>query len=68
MPDPGDRRRRCIVNALTPIDEFNEHHQLNLKDEEFDTIHGGIVMQHFGRLPERHEAVEIVGLPLRFGC
>ena len=55
---------RCIVNALTPIDEFNEHFNLEFSDEEFDTI-GGIVMQHFGRLPERHEAVEIAGLTFK---
>ena len=51
----------CIVNALTPIDEFNEHFNLSLNDDEFDTI-GGIVMQHFGRLPDPDEQVEIAGL------
>lgn len=54
----------CIVNALTPIDDFNEHFDLDFKDDEFDTI-GGIVMQHFGRLPDRHEAIEIAGLSFK---
>ncbi len=51
----------CIVNALTPIDDFNEHFDLEFSDDEFDTI-GGIVMQHFGRLPERNESISIAGL------
>ncbi len=51
----------CIVNALTPIDEFNEHFDLEFSDDEFDTI-GGIVMQHFGKLPEPREAIDIAGL------
>lgn len=55
---------RCIVNALTPIDEFNEHFNLEFSDDEFDTI-GGIVMQHFGRLPDRHESIEIAGLTFK---
>lgn len=55
---------KCIVNALTPIDDFNEHFGLEFSDEEFDTI-GGIVMQHFGRLPTRHESIEIAGLKFK---
>lgn len=55
---------RFLVNALTPIDEFNEYFDLEFSEEEFDTI-GGIVMQHFGRLPERHESVVIAGLKFK---
>ncbi|WP_101675945.1 HlyC/CorC family transporter [Alloalcanivorax mobilis] len=44
------------VKALTPIDEFNEHFKTGFSDEEFDTI-GGLVMQKFGRLPDRDESV-----------
>ncbi|ASK33118.1 magnesium/cobalt efflux protein (plasmid) [Alcanivorax sp. N3-2A] len=44
------------VKALTPIDEFNEHFKTEFSDEEFDTI-GGLVMQKFGRLPDRDESV-----------
>lgn len=54
----------CIVNALTPIDDFNDHFSLEFSDDEFDTI-GGIVMQHFGRLPERHESIDIAGLTFK---
>ncbi len=48
------------VKALTPIDEFNEHFKTGFSDEEFDTI-GGLVMQAFGHLPQREEAVEMGG-------
>lgn len=51
------------VKALTPIDEFNEHFKTEFSDDEFDTI-GGLVMQQFGRLPDRDEYVELG--PFRF--
>ena len=46
------------VKALTPIDEFNSYFNSSFSDEEFDTI-GGVVMQRFGRLPRRGEAITI---------
>lgn len=49
------------VKANLPIEDFNEHFSTQMSDEEFDTI-GGIVLQAFGHLPERGEAVEIDGL------
>jgi magnesium and cobalt transporter len=45
-----------LVNALTPIEEFNEHFQDKLSDEEFSTI-GGLVTQAFGHLPKRGESI-----------
>lgn len=47
-----------MVKALTPIEDFNEHFSTKLDDKEFDTI-GGIVVQHFGRVPECDEAITI---------
>jgi magnesium and cobalt transporter len=47
-----------IVNALTPIEEFNAYFGCNFSDEEFDTI-GGLVIQAFGYMPARHEATSI---------
>lgn len=55
---------QTLVNALTPIEEFNEHFNLEFSDEEFDTI-GGIVMKHFGRLPSRNESIEIADLKFK---
>lgn len=43
-----------LVKALTPIEDFNEYFELNLSDEEFDTI-GGLVIKSFGHLPSRGE-------------
>ncbi|MDM3872480.1 transporter associated domain-containing protein [Porticoccus sp. W117] len=49
-----------LVEALTPIEEFNEHFDASLDEEEYDTI-GGIVMQAFGRLPSEGEQVQVDG-------
>ncbi|MDH3641265.1 MAG: CBS domain-containing protein [Gammaproteobacteria bacterium] len=46
------------VKATTTIEDFNEYFDLELADEEFDTI-GGIVLKAFGHLPERGETVNI---------
>lgn len=48
------------VKALTPVEDFNEHFGSHFSDEEFDTI-GGLVLQKFGRLPAREEAVTFGG-------
>ena len=47
-----------IVKALTPLDEFNEYFKTDFSDEEFSTI-GGLVIQEFGRIPERGERTSI---------
>ncbi|WP_114418351.1 HlyC/CorC family transporter [Marinospirillum perlucidum] len=50
-----------LVKALTPIDDFNDYFKSDFSDEEFDTL-GGIVMQKFGHLPRRGEAVVLEGM------
>jgi len=47
-----------MVEALTPIDEFNKYFGCKFSDEEFDTI-GGLVIQAFGHMPARHEVTTI---------
>ena len=47
-----------IVEALTPIDEFNEFFGTALSDEEFDTI-GGLVINAFGQLPTRNQSIRL---------
>jgi len=47
-----------MVKALTPIEDFNERFATQFKDDEFDTI-GGIVVDHFGRLPDCEESLTI---------
>lgn len=53
-----------IIKALTPIEEFNDHFNSKLDDEEFDTI-GGLLMKEFGHLPQRNETSTIKGFEFR---
>jgi len=48
------------VKALTPIEDFNDHFNCQFPEEDFDTI-GGLVLSHFGRIPQRDESV-VIGL------
>lgn len=52
------------VNALTPIEDFNEVMGTNFSDDEFDTI-GGLVMQHIGRMPKEGETTTLQGCQFR---
>jgi magnesium and cobalt transporter len=47
-----------IIKAHTPIAEFNEQLHAEFSDTLYDTI-GGIVMNHFGYLPERGDTITI---------
>ena len=49
---------RYMVDALTPIADFNEFFDVGLKDDDMDTI-GGLVVQVFGRLPEMGETIKV---------
>lgn len=49
-----------FVQALTPIEDFNEYFQTTLSDDEFDTI-GGLVIQAFGHMPARGETATFEG-------
>jgi magnesium and cobalt transporter len=48
---------RFVVEALTPIDEFNTRFGADFPDDEFDTI-GGLVVAGIGHLPEPGEEFE----------
>ena len=56
-----DRAGRYRVKATTEIDAFNEVLGSEFSDEEFDTV-GGLVVNHFGRLPKRGEQVSFDGM------
>lgn len=49
---------RYTVDALTPIDEFNEHFGTQYSDDDFDTI-GGLVINHIGHVPGAGETATI---------
>lgn len=53
-----------IINALTPIEDFNTEFNANFSDEEFDTI-GGIILQKFGHLPRRNEVTTLEGFQFK---
>ncbi len=47
-----------VIDALTPIGEFNEYFSASLSDAEFDTI-GGFIIHTMGRLPKKDETISI---------
>jgi CBS domain containing-hemolysin-like protein len=55
----GDGRYR--VNARLPVDELNEILEVELPDEEWDTV-GGLMMAVLGHLPHQGERVDFEGL------
>jgi magnesium and cobalt transporter len=59
-----DVDRQYIVRGQTPIEEFNEYFQMDLSDDEFDTV-AGLVMKQLGRLPRRGETLQFAGCEVK---
>lgn len=57
-------RNRYTVKAITPIEEFNEHFNTRLSDEEYDTI-GGLIINEFEHLPKRGETTDFSGFNVK---
>ncbi len=53
-----------VVKAMTPIEDFNEHFGTQFTDAEFDTI-GGILVHHFGHIPQRGDSIIIQDLSFK---
>jgi magnesium and cobalt transporter len=53
-----------FVQALTPIEDFNEFFSVELSEDEFDTI-GGLVTNAFGHVPSRNEVTRLSGFEFR---
>jgi len=49
--------REFIVNALTPISEFNDYFSTDLEDTDCDTV-GGLILQRLEHFPKKGEKVE----------
>ena len=67
VPEQTIRRegeRQFTVLAATGVQEFKQYFGTLFSDEEYDTI-GGLVLQQFGRLPRRGDAVTMNGLEFR---
>jgi len=45
-----------LVDALIPIEDFNEVFHCELSDEEYDTV-GGLLLAEFGRVPDQGESM-----------
>jgi magnesium and cobalt transporter len=57
----GPHDMRWQVDALTPIEEFNEALGTHFSDDDVDTV-GGLVANHLGRIPRKGEIFEMDGL------
>jgi len=55
------QHKRYRVQAITEISQFNSVFGTVFADDEFDTI-GGLITDHFGRVPRRGESVVQDGL------
>ena len=55
-----------MVDALTPIDDFNEQFGADFPDDEYDTI-GGFVTSAIGHLPEAGEELALGRFHFRVG-
>jgi magnesium and cobalt transporter len=55
-----------IVDALTPIAEFNEQFGADFPDDEYDTV-GGFVTSAIGHLPEAGEELSLGRFHFRVG-
>ena len=53
-----------LVDALTPVDHFNDEFDTNFSDEYFDTI-GGLVAQKFGCVPKPGESCSMQQLSFK---
>ena len=47
---------RYQVQALTPIDNFNDQFDSDLSDDDYGTV-GGLLLAEFGRVPECDDSV-----------
>ncbi len=52
--------QRFQVQALTPIEDFNQKFGADLSEEDYDTI-GGLLLAEFGRVPEPDDLVTLQG-------
>ncbi|MFT4926501.1 MAG: magnesium and cobalt transporter [Phenylobacterium sp.] len=52
------------LQALTPVDDFNEYFAAAFNEDEADTI-GGIILRAFGHMPGRGEFIELQGFTFK---
>ncbi len=52
---------KFLVDALTTLDEFNNHFFTKFQDDDIDTL-GGYLMNKFERVPSKNETIQIDNL------
>lgn len=53
-----------IVRALTPVEEFDQFFHTHFATDDCDTM-GGVLMNAFGRLPNRNDRIDLEGFQFR---
>ena len=48
--------KEYLVEGSVNLDDFNDHLELNLESEEYDSL-GGFIIEHLDRLPELGDSV-----------
>ncbi|MDR1889000.1 MAG: CBS domain-containing protein [Zoogloeaceae bacterium] len=56
-----DSTGRYRIKAQTEIEAFNAAFNTSFSDEDCDTV-GGLILRHLGRVPKRHEQIDIGGV------
>ena len=59
--EPGPAGARYRVRGITTIEQFNRVFGTTFSDEDFDTV-GGLITEHFGRVPRRGDRVALEGI------
>lgn len=49
------------VKALMPVEDFNDYFKTAINEQDFDTV-GGVVVNQFGRVPDKGESIELAGM------
>jgi magnesium and cobalt transporter len=59
--EPGPAGERYRVRGIATIEQFNRMFGTKFSDEDFDTV-GGLITEHFGRVPRRGDSVALEGI------
>lgn len=57
-------KRLYTLQALTPVEDFNEFFEAAFNEDEADTM-GGVIQHAFGHIPTRGETIELQGFTFK---
>jgi len=61
---PTKHDHKFIVQALTPLNDFNEFFKTDFQEEDVDTV-GGLMLKKLSRLPKRGEVIVLAPLKIK---